>query len=262
MRIQENEQQGFQKERLSTSLKSEDLILWKDTQEAVKQLNDWLILRRELQSARTNLSQDLNHFCAIFFGPEGTGKTLTATLLGKSLEIDVYRIDLSKVMSKYIGETEKNLSRLFDVAENSGFILFFDEADALFGKRTEVRDSHDKYANQEVSWLLQRIDSFNGMVILSCSNPPDKSLPVFKLVDLVVEFKRPDAGQRLLLWKKYLPLAITTGTDVNLEEVAKDYELTGGAIVNAIRNSVEDNGKRLSKALLLKQVTKEINDRQ
>ena len=104
---------------------------------------------------------------ALFHGPPGTGKTLTATLLGKHTGRPVFRIDLSRVVSKYIGETEKNLSRLFDKAEHKDWILFFDEADALFGKRTEIRDAHDKYANQEVAYLLQRIESYAGLVILA-----------------------------------------------------------------------------------------------
>ena len=103
----------------------------------------------------------------LFHGPPGTGKTLTAGLLGKIAQKDVYRIDLSMVISKYIGETEKNLARLFDKAERKDWILFFDEADSLFGKRGQVKDAHDKYANQEVSYLLQRVEAYNGLVILA-----------------------------------------------------------------------------------------------
>src|ERR1044071_9620636 len=104
---------------------------------------------------------------ALFYGPSGTGKTLTATLLGKQFDRDVYRVDLSQVVSKYIGETEKNLEKIFTRAENRNWILFFDEADALFGKRSNVQSAHDKYANQEVSYLLQRVEDYNGLLILA-----------------------------------------------------------------------------------------------
>jgi len=105
----------------------------------------------------------------LFVGAPGTGKKIAASLIGQQLGIDVYRIDLSMVVSKYIGETEKNLKKIFDEAEHKNWILFFDEADALFGKRTNVRDAHDKYANQEIAYLLQRIENYNGIVILATS---------------------------------------------------------------------------------------------
>ncbi len=108
-------------------------------------------------------------YCCLFIGPPGTGKKLTASVIGNELGRDVYRIDLSMVISKYIGETEKNLSGIFDKAENKNWILFFDEADALFGKRTSVRDAHDKYVNQEISYLLQKIETHDGLVILAAN---------------------------------------------------------------------------------------------
>jgi SpoVK/Ycf46/Vps4 family AAA+-type ATPase len=130
----------------------------------------------------------------LFRGPPGTGKTLAAMLLGKDMGLDVFRIDLSQVVSKYIGETEKNLSRVFDKAEGKNWILFFDEADALFGKRTEVKDAHDKYANQEVAYLLQRMENYEGLVILASNMRADFDEAFVRRLQHIIEF--PIRGAR------------------------------------------------------------------
>src|SRR5204863_2251929 len=141
-------------------------------------------------------------------GPPGTGKTLTAGLLGKEFNKDVYRVDLSQIVSKYIGETEKNLSKIFDRAEHKDWILFFDEADALFGKRTNVQSSHDKYANQEVSYLLQRVEDYAGLLILSSNFKNNLDDAFIRRFHEVVHFPLPDARQRLILWEKSLPSSL------------------------------------------------------
>src|SRR6185436_18277436 len=134
-----------------------DLVLHPNTFKHIREIENWLLYNDTLW--QWGIGKKLKPgYRALFHGPPGTGKTLTATLLGKYTGRPVFRIDLSRVVSKYIGETEKNLASLFDKAEHKDWILFFDEADALFGKRTEIRDAHDKYANQEVSYLLQRIE--------------------------------------------------------------------------------------------------------
>lgn len=133
----------------------------------IKEIETWLKYNDRLLEIWNLKGKIKPGYRVLFHGPPGTGKTLTACLLGKYTNRNVYRIDLSVVVSKYIGETEKNLSRLFDKADKKEWILFFDEADALFGKRTNVSDSHDKYANQEVSYLLQRIESHEGLIILA-----------------------------------------------------------------------------------------------
>jgi SpoVK/Ycf46/Vps4 family AAA+-type ATPase len=137
-----------------------------------KQTDDVRPLPKPQEEALTNLAKKAKKFRrirALFSGPSGTGKTLAAEFLARKLEVDLYRIDLGKVVSKYIGETEKNLGRLFDEAEVSGAILFFDEADALFGKRTEVKDSHDRYANRALNYLCEGLENFQGLVILACN---------------------------------------------------------------------------------------------
>jgi hypothetical protein len=142
---------------------------------------------------------------ALFSGESGTGKTMAAEVLAKKLHLDLYRIDLSQVVSKYIGETEKNLRRVFDAAEAGGAILLFDEADALFGRRSEVKDSHDRYANIEVSYLLQRMEEYRGLAILT-TNMKDSLDPAFlRRIRFVVQFPFPDAGQRALIWEKVFP---------------------------------------------------------
>src|SRR5690606_1665724 len=139
-------------------------------------------------------------FRVLFHGPPGTGKTLTASLLGKYTGKEVYKIDLSMVVSKFIGETEKNLANLFDKAENKDWILFFDEADALFGKRTNVRDAHDKYANQEVSFLLQRTETYAGLVILATNFKNNIDDAFARRFQSHIYFPSPAFGERLKIW--------------------------------------------------------------
>jgi hypothetical protein len=167
---------------------------------------------------------------ALFSGPSGTGKTMAAEVLANELQLDLYRIDLSTMVSKYIGETEKNLRRLFDAAEGGGAILLFDEADALFGKRSEVKDSHDRYANIEVSYLLQRVEAYRGLAILT-SNMKQAIDPAFlRRIRFVVHFPFPDAGQRAQIWSRVFP--VQTPTDrLDLEKLAR-LNVSGGNIRN------------------------------
>jgi ATPase family associated with various cellular activities (AAA) len=167
---------------------------------------------------------------ALFHGPSGTGKTMAAEVLARELELDLYRIDLSQVVNKYIGETEKNLRRVFDAADASGAILLFDEADTLFGKRSEVRDSHDRYANIEVGYLLQRMESYRGLAILTTNlkNVLDPSF--LRRIRFAVQFPFPDAGQRAEIWRRVFPsLAPTEGLDA--ERLAR-LNVAGGNIRN------------------------------
>src|SRR5262249_35903810 len=143
---------------------------------------------------------------AMFAGPSGTGKTMAAEVLANQLQLDLYRIDLSQVVSKYIGETEKNLRRVFDAAEGGGTILLFDEADALFGKRSEVRDSHDRYANIEVSYLLQRMEAYRGLAILTTNQKSALDPAFLRRIRFVVQFPFPDAAQRAEIWRRVLPV--------------------------------------------------------
>ena len=184
---------------------------------------------------------------ALFYGPPGTGKTLTAGILGNELGKDVYRIDISMVVSKYIGETEKNLELLFARAEDKGWILFFDEADALFGKRTDVRDAHDKYANQEVSYLLQRIEDYDGLVILATNKKNNIDDAFIRRFNAVLKFPFPDGKDREEIWKKSLPGKLRFVREIagGLEELNEvkvrrflgRYELSGANIMNAVHDA-------------------------
>jgi SpoVK/Ycf46/Vps4 family AAA+-type ATPase len=152
---------------------------------------------------------------ALFAGVSGTGKTMAAEVLANELQLDLYRIDLSQVVSKYIGETEKNLRRVFDAAEEGGAILLFDEADALFGKRSEVKDSHDRYANVEVSYLLQRMESYRGLAILTTNMKEALDSAFLRRIRFVVQFPFPDAEGRAEIWRRVFPAQTPTeGLDV------------------------------------------------
>jgi SpoVK/Ycf46/Vps4 family AAA+-type ATPase len=142
---------------------------------------------------------------ALFTGESGTGKTMAAEVLARELHLELYRIDLSAVVSKYIGETEKNLARLFDAAERGGSILLFDEADALFGKRSEVRDSHDRYANIEVSYLLQRMEAYRGLAILTSNQKAALDAAFHRRLRFIVEFPFPSAVERESIWRGVFP---------------------------------------------------------
>jgi len=172
---------------------------------------------------------------ALFAGPSGTGKTLAAEVLANELELDLFRIDLSAVVSKYIGETEKNLRRVFDAAEEGGAILLFDEADALFGKRSEVRDSHDRYANVEISYLLQRMEAYRGLAILA-TNMKEALDPAFlRRLRFVVQFPFPDQAQRAEIWRRIFP-AKTPTDSLDIDGLAR-LSIAGGNIRSIALNA-------------------------
>jgi SpoVK/Ycf46/Vps4 family AAA+-type ATPase len=171
---------------------------------------------------------------ALFHGPSGAGKTLVATLLGQEFNTPVYRIDLSQVVSKYIGETEKNLEKIFMKAERRNWILFFDEADALFGKRSNVQSAHDKYANQEVSYLLQRVEDFPGLVILASNFKSNIDNAFLRRFNAIIDFPLPGPAERYELWQKAMPSTLPTMPDVDLKMLADKYELTGSAINHVV----------------------------
>lgn len=199
-----------------------EITVW--SQHGHKLLNDW--------GMRSRLRPGLR---CLFYGPPGTGKTLAATLLGRETNCPVFRIDLSMVVSKYIGETEKNLSRIFDQAERRHWILFFDEADALFGKRTDTNNAHDRYANQEVSYLLQRIETFDGIVILASNRRHNIDEAFLRRFESVIHFPMPRPEERLRLWQQSIPPNAPLAADIDLRHFANTYELSGGAIMNVIR---------------------------
>lgn len=172
---------------------------------------------------------------ALFAGASGTGKTMAAEVLANELRLDLYRIDLSQIVSKYIGETEKNLRRVFDAAEEGGSILLFDEADALFGKRSEVKDSHDRYANIEVSYLLQRMEAYRGLAILTTNMKNALDTAFMRRIRFIVQFPFPDAAQRAEIWQRIFP-ASTPTKDLDMTKLAR-LNVTGGNIRNIALNA-------------------------
>ncbi|MGH2841564.1 MAG: ATP-binding protein, partial [Solirubrobacteraceae bacterium] len=168
----------------------------------------------------------------LFAGESGTGKTMAARMLANELGLDIYRIDLAGVVSKYIGETEKNLDRIFAAAEGSNAILFFDEADALFGKRTEVRDSHDRYANIEVAYLLQKMEDYPGAVILATNFRKNMDDAFLRRLDFLVDFPFPEPDDRERIWRRLLPAQAPLADDVDAALLAGRFKLAGGSIRN------------------------------
>lgn len=222
----------FPAEHIDTDMTWEDLVLHPGTLRQIREIEHWITHNDTLLHDWGMKKRIKPGYRALFYGPPGTGKTLTATLLGKHTGKDVFRIDLSRVVSKYIGETEKNLSRLFDKAENKNWILFFDEADALFGKRTEIRDAHDKYANQEVAYLLQRIEHYNGLVILATNQRSNIDDAFVRRFQAIIHFPIPRSEDRYEIWCQAFPTQLEIASDIDWRQVAARYELTGASIMN------------------------------
>ena len=226
---------NFPAHLITTRLDWSDLVLAPGVLAEIRKLNAWIM------SSETT-SKDWGHgrplkpgFRSLFHGPPGTGKTLTTMLIGATAGIDVYRIDLSMVVSRYIGETEKNLAAVFDAAEKRHWILFFDEADSLFAKRTKTSSSNDRYANQEVSYLLQRIKDYPGVVILASNRHANIDEVFMRRFESVIHFPMPDAAMRARLWRDIIGKQCPVADDVDLDEFAQRYELSGGAIVKVVR---------------------------
>jgi SpoVK/Ycf46/Vps4 family AAA+-type ATPase len=222
----------FPAEHIETELDWDDVVLHPDTLRQLNQIEHWVRFNETLLGDWGMRKRVKPGYRALFHGQPGTGKTLTATLLGKHANRPVFRIDLSRVVSKYIGETEKNLARLFDRAEHKNWILFFDEADALFGKRTEIRDAHDKYANQEVAYLLQRIENHSGLVILATNQRGNVDEAFLRRFQAAIHFPMPRAEDRRNLWRRAFPSQIQVADDVDWHDISSRFVLTGAGIVN------------------------------
>ena len=200
---------------------------------------------------KLSLGKGLN---VLFAGPPGTGKTMAAEIIAGELALDLYKIDLSSMVSKYIGETEKNLARVFTEAETSNAILFFDEADALFGKRSEVRDSHDRYANIEVGYLLQRMEEYEGVVILATNFRRNMDEAFVRRIHCTVEFPFPDEADRRQIWETIWPKETPRHPDVDLGSVARRFQIAGGNIKNIALGAAflaADNGGAVNMQHLL-----------
>jgi hypothetical protein len=173
----------------------------------------------------------------LFSGPPGTGKTMAAEVISRELSLDLYKIDLSGVVSKYIGETEKNLNRIFEEAETANAILFFDEADALFGKRTEVSDSHDRYANIEISYLLQKMEEYDGVVILASNLRQNIDEAFVRRIRFIVEFPFPDEESRRRIWQSHFPAAAPVSGHIDFNFLSREFHISGGHIRNIVLNA-------------------------
>lgn len=222
----------FPAEYIHTEMEWSDLVLHPNTLRQIREIEHWITYNDTVMQEWGMHRKLKPGYRALFHGPPGTGKTLTASLLGKNTGKDVFRIDLSRVVSKYIGETEKNLSKLFDKAENKNWILFFDEADALFGKRTDIRDAHDKYANQEVAYLLQRIEAYNGLVILATNQRANIDEAFSRRFQTIIHFPMPRPEERLILWQKAFPPQVSIAEDIDWNLLATRFDLTGAGIMN------------------------------
>jgi SpoVK/Ycf46/Vps4 family AAA+-type ATPase len=198
--------------------------------------------------------------CVLFAGPPGTGKTMAAEIIANELRLDVYKIDLSQVVSKYIGETEKNLSRIFSEARATNAIIFFDEADALFGKRSEVRDAHDRYANIEIAYLLQKMEEYEGVSILATNLRQNLDPAFTRRLTFSVDFPFPDEASRLLIWQSIWPKETPLDSNLDLKFVSAQFKLSGGSVKNialAAAFRAAEEGNKVGTVHLLKAVRRE-----
>lgn len=260
----------FPAKLIKTELEWKDLVINDELITQVNELKSWLKYNSLLVN-EWNMSGRINNgYKALLYGPSGTGKTLTVGLLGKEVGKEVYKIDLSMVLSKYIGETEKNLEQIFAKAEDKGWILFFDEADSLFGKRTNVRDAHDKYANQEVSYLLQRIEDYNGMVILATNMKNNIDDAFMRRFNAILKFSIPEPDERVKIWRLAFPQDVqfySNDQPTDIPEMVKNYVISGGSIINVVhyacikafeRQQNTDTAKRIYYTDVLAGIKKEL----
>lgn len=242
---------NFPASRIETKMEWEDLVLPYETYEELEELTIWMKHGQSLLEHKDLGKRIKPGYRTLFYGPPGTGKTLTASLIGKAFGVDVYRIDLSMVVSKWVGETEKNLKGIFDQASNKNWILFFDEADSLFGKRTQANSANDRHANQEVSYLLQRIEDFPGLVILASNLKSNLDEAFNRRFQSTIYYPMPDSEIRYKLWEKAFPKDFTLENRISLNTIAQKYELAGGSIINIVRYCVLKAMDRQTKEIAL-----------
>jgi hypothetical protein len=252
----------FPAQRIETALEWDDLILHRGTLEQLQEIHKFVVHGDTLMHGWGMAARLRPGLRALFHGPPGTGKTMSAALLGKASDREVYRVDLSLVVSKYIGETEKNLARVFDSAQQRGWILFFDEADALFGKRGESKDAHDRYANQEVAYLLQRIESFEGIALLASNLRENLDDAFTRRFELVVYFPLPRPPERRRLWQRGFSAKAKLGGDIDFDKLAHEHELSGGSIMNVIRQvsltAIAEGEREIVRDDLIKAIRREL----
>jgi SpoVK/Ycf46/Vps4 family AAA+-type ATPase len=255
-RLQSNRKLGALAHKLVPHYTWDDIILPADQMQQLGEICSRARARSRIYDEwgfgrKLSLGKGLN---VLFTGPSGTGKTMAAEVIANQLGLDLYRIDLSGVVSKYIGETEKNLARIFDEAETTNAILFFDEADALFGKRSEVKDSHDRYANIEISYLLQRMEEYEGLSILATNLRRNLDSAFVRRMAFIVHFAVPEEADRLRIWQGVWPPETPRADDLDLEFLARQLKLAGGSIKNiavaAAFLAAEDDSQVMMKHLV------------
>lgn len=248
---------AFPASLVTTSMNWSDLILRDETMKELDFVKQWMNNGKKLISVDERVNRS---FPCLFYGPPGTGKSLAAKLIGKDFGKDVFRIDLSMIVSKYIGETEKNLAYLFDRAEGKDWILFFDEADALFGKRTNITDSKDKWANLEMSYLLQRMEEYTGLTILASNVKNNIDAAMVRRFQAMIYFPRPELDERITLWNRSLPSYFKYDTSIEIEKLAK-YDFTGANIANMMKaaclEALSNNTNIISPASLVRAMKRE-----
>ena len=261
-RLHSNQRLGSLARKITPSHRWKDIVLPADRLEQMREICNQVKYRDRVYGEwgfDRKLSQGKG-LSALFAGPSGTGKTMAAGIIAAELGLDLYKIDLSTVVSKYIGETEKNLSRIFGEAETSNAILFFDEADALFGKRSEVKDSHDRYANIETGYLLQRMEEYSGVAILATNFRKNMDEAFVRRLQFTVEFPFPDQADRQRIWEAIWPDDTPRSMDLDFDFMASRFEITGGSIRNialAAAFLAADEGQEVLMTHLMRAVRRE-----
>lgn len=223
---------------VKTNMEWSDLVVSKELIKEIRDIELWLEYEQRL-FGEMGLGRKIKEgYKVVFYGPSGTGKTLVAGLIGKKYDRDVYRIDLSQLSSKYIGETEKNIDNLFKQARNKNWILFFDEGESLFGKRSQTGQSNERYGNQQVGFLLQRMEDHPGVVILATNLKSSIDEAFSRRFQKMIYFEAPDFENRLDLWKKALEGTLPLADDVDLRLISKEHKLVGGQIVNIVKQII------------------------
>lgn len=253
----------FPAKKVTTPLEWSDLVVDDFVMQELNLIRSWVENGTYLLKELELFKKVKPGYRALFYGPPGTGKTLAACLLGKSTQHDVYRIDLSTLVSKYIGETEKNLARIFDLAEKNRWILFFDEADAIFGKRTQTSSANDRFANQEVAYLLQRVEDFPGVVILASNLKSNMDEAFSRRFQSEVYFGMPEPSARLSLFKNIFSGKLAMETSLDLGDIARKYEISGGAMINVYRyaalKAISRQKQLITEADVLKGIRRELH---
>jgi SpoVK/Ycf46/Vps4 family AAA+-type ATPase len=255
-RLQSNRKLATLAQKITPHYHWNDIVLPDDRLQQLHEVCNYVKHRARVYNEwgfdrKLSLGKGIN---ALFAGPSGTGKTMAAEIIAGRLALELYKIDLSTVVSKYIGETEKNLSRIFDEAETSNAILFFDEADALFGKRSEIRDAHDRYANIEVSYLLQKMEEYEGVVILATNFRKNMDDAFVRRMHFTVEFPYPSEQHRQRIWEKIWPDKTPRSEELDLNFMARKFDIAGGNIRNvalAASFLAADDGQLVTMAHLI-----------